>query len=160
MSKIVRSVTILLFPFGLVFGMYVVIHGHLTPGGGFQGGAVLATAIAMVMVAHRWDEITGAFKKGALTVFEMIGLLSFALIGLMGLLNGGTFLFNWLANTGGLFGNAVPVGPNPGDLNTAGFLPLLNLAVGLEVTAGLTLIVMYMTSYLNEQLKDKDDHVG
>jgi multisubunit Na+/H+ antiporter MnhB subunit len=44
MTKIVRTTADLFFPFCLVFGLYVVVHGHLTPGGGFQGGAVMATA--------------------------------------------------------------------------------------------------------------------
>ena len=52
MTKIVRTTADLFFPFCLVFGLYVVAHGHLTPGGGFQGGAVMATGTALILVAR------------------------------------------------------------------------------------------------------------
>jgi multicomponent Na+:H+ antiporter subunit B len=55
-----------------------------------------------------------------------------------------TFFYNFLANSGGWFGNIVLPGINPGDMNTAGVLPLMNIAVGLEVFAGLGIIVLLM----------------
>ena len=51
MSKIVRTMARPLVLFILVYGLYIIMHGHLTPGGGFQGGAVFASGVAMMIVA-------------------------------------------------------------------------------------------------------------
>ena len=52
LSVIARTVCNLFAWFLAVFGLYVIVHGHLTPGGGFQGGAVVATFMAFLLVAH------------------------------------------------------------------------------------------------------------
>jgi len=57
-----------------------------------------------------------------------------------------TFFFNFLAKAGGLFGSVVPIGPNPGTLNTSGTIALMNLSVALEVVGGLSMILLYMFS--------------
>lgn len=146
MSKIVRTCADLMYPFVMIFGWYVIMHGHLTPGGGFQGGAVVATGGALIIVAYSYQEITTTLKKGVLMVQESTGLLLFIGAGLGGMLIGFPFFFNWLANSGSLFGMSVPYGPNPGELNTAGFLPLMNIAVGVEVWGGLTMVILYLLS--------------
>ena len=153
MTKIVRTTADLFFPFCLVFGLYVVIHGHLTPGGGFQGGAVMATGTALLLVARAYDDITGRIRKTALKICEAAGLMLFLLAGLSGIFNGLPFMANWMAATGKLFGTPVPFGPNPGDLNTAGLLPLLNVGVGIEVLGGLTIILLYMLSGIKDPEK-------
>ena len=153
MTKIVRTTADLFFPFCLVFGLYVVIHGHLTPGGGFQGGAVMATGTALLLVARAYDDITGRIRKTALKVCEAAGLMLFLLAGLSGIYKGLPFMANWMAATGKLFGTPVAFGPNPGDLNTAGLLPLLNVGVGIEVLGGLTVILLYMLSGIKEEKK-------
>ncbi len=148
MSKIVRTQTNFLYPLILIFGFYVVAHGHLTPGGGFQGGAVIATGIALVVVAYGYESIKKWIKKTRLTAAEGIGLLAFIITAICGI--GTSFFYNWLANSGLLFGDRVPYGINPGNLNTAGVLPIMNLAVGIEVLGGLGVIIMYMLSYGKE----------
>ena len=153
MTKIVRSTADIFYPFCLVFGLYVVVHGHLTPGGGFQGGAVMATGTALLLVARAYDDITGRIRKTALKVCEATGLMMFLLAGLSGLFKGLPFMANWMAATGKLFGTPVAFGPNPGDLNTAGLLPLLNVGVGIEVLGGLTIILLYMLSGIKDPEK-------
>lgn len=150
MSKIVRTCADLMYPFVVIFGWYVIMHGHLTPGGGFQGGAVVATGAALVIVAYSYQEITSMLIKAVLMVQESTGLLLFIGAGLGGMVLGFPFFFNWLANSGSLFGMSVPYGPNPGELNTAGFLPLMNIAVGIEVWGGLTLVILYLLSGLEK----------
>ncbi|MCS7240489.1 MAG: sodium:proton antiporter [Candidatus Bipolaricaulota bacterium] len=146
MTVVVRTIARVLLPLSLVFGGYVVMHGHLTPGGGFQGGAVAASGLAMVVVAFGADRL--AKKKGLLSVLESLGGVAFAALGFLGL--GLTFFANVLAKTGGLFGNPVPYGPNPGDLNTAGTLPLMNWAVGFKVLAGLGAVVLLFALFGGE----------
>ena len=110
MTKIVRTTADLFFPFCLVFGLYVVIHGHLTPGGGFQGGAVMATGTALLLVARAYDDVTGRIRKGAMKVCEAAGLLIFLCAGLSGLFAGRPFMANWLAPAGTLFRTSVAHG--------------------------------------------------
>jgi len=138
MTVVVRTISRVLLPVGLAFGGYVIMHGHLTPGGGFQGGAVAASALAMVIVAFGAASLKE--KKGLLSALESLGGVAFAALGFLGL--GVTFFANVLAGAGGLFGRPVPYGPNPGDLNTAGTLPLMNWAVGFKVLAGLSAVVL------------------
>ena len=151
MSKIVRTGANLLYPFVLIFGLYVIMHGHLTPGGGFQGGAVVATGVALVIVAYSFEEVTSMTKKVGMKARESIGLLLFIGAGVAALAAGAPFFSNVLANSGLLFGQTVPAGPNPGDLNTAGLIPIMNVAVGIEVWGGLAIIVLYMLSSIPEE---------
>ena len=146
MSKIVRTAADLLFVFVFVFGFYVVLHGHLTPGGGFQGGAVIATAFIMLFVAHKIEDITALFTKISFQNSEALGLFLFIGTALVAIGAGSTFFMNYLAGAGGIFGQAVPFGVNGGFLNTAGTIPIMNIAVGLEVLGGLSIIIVYMTS--------------
>lgn len=147
MSKIVRTVANLLLPFILIFGFYVVVHGHLTPGGGFQGGAVMATGLAMMIVAHAWETIQGAFKKDLLKLVEGAGLVLFLATAISGFVVGRPFFYNWIAHAGGLFGGEPTVA---GNLNSAGIIPLMNVFVGLEVLGALTIVILYMLAGAKE----------
>ncbi len=146
MTVVVRTVARVLFPVALAFGGYVIMHGHLTPGGGFQGGAVAASALALVLVAFSPARLKG--KKGLFSALESLGGVAFVVLGFLGL--GLTFFANVLAGAGGLFGQPVPAGPNPGELNTAGTLPLMNWAVGFKVLAGLGAVVLLFALFGGE----------
>lgn len=150
MSKIVRFSADVLFGAILIFGFYIILHGHLTPGGGFQGGAVVATGAALVIVAYSYEEVLHMIKKAGLMLQESTGLVMFAGVALIALGLGTTFFFNYLANSGLLFGMPVPFGPNPGELNTGGVLPLMNIAVGIEVWGGLAIVILYMLSGISK----------
>jgi multicomponent Na+:H+ antiporter subunit B len=140
MSKIVRTVTNILYPFIILFGFYIIMHGHLTPGGGFQGGAVVASAFALLAISYGALKIKDMLKKENFSVSECSGL--FAFIGLAFLGISTAFFYNFLTG-GAIFGN-IPAGINPGDLNTGGVIPLMNIAVGAEVLSGIGLIILYM----------------
>ncbi|HEC91524.1 MAG TPA: sodium:proton antiporter, partial [Candidatus Atribacteria bacterium] len=102
----------MVYGFIIVFGFYVIVHGHLTPGGGFQGGAIAASAFALLLVSYG-SLITKKFlKKEFLSIMESTGLTMFIVLAFLGL--GITFFYNFLANTGGWFGNTPVIGPNPG----------------------------------------------
>jgi len=133
-------------PFVLVFGFYIVIHGHLTPGGGFQGGAVIATAFVLLIVAHSRGTIRKRMSPRFMKNTETLGLLLFLLTAFIALVAGLTFFGNWLVNTGTLFGTPVAFGINPGDLNTGGVIPIMNVAVGLEVLGAMSVIILAMLS--------------
>jgi len=142
MSKIVRTITNLVYGFIIIFGFYVIVHGHLTPGGGFQGGAVVASAFALLVISYGALNIQKLLKKDLLSILESCGLTMFIVLSFLGL--GITFFYNFLANSGSWFGDTAVIGINPGNMNTGGVIPLMNIAVGLEVLAALGVIVLIM----------------
>jgi len=140
MSKIVRTITNILYSFIIIFGFYIIMHGHLTPGGGFQGGAVVASAFALLAISYGALKIRRMLKKENFSVSECSGLLAFIGLAFLGIST--AFFYNFITG-GAIFGN-IPAGINPGDLNTGGVIPLMNIAVGVEVLSAIGLIILYM----------------
>lgn len=149
MSPIVRTITKIAFAPIFLFGSYIILHGHLTPGGGFQGGAIIGTLMALYLIAF------GAVKwrKKLLSFVESSGLLIFISTAFLGLTSG-YFFFNFIGGTEfPIFGEKIPAGEffdgvffpsNSAPLLSSGTVAIMNIAVGLEVIAGLTLIVVAM----------------
>jgi multicomponent Na+:H+ antiporter subunit B len=120
-----RALTLRLLAPTLVVAAYIIAHGHVTPGGGFQGGVIAATASLLALVAG-----IGAIGRrvDVAEVFEALGAGAFALLGVGGLVFATAAYANFL-------------GPGtPGDLFSGGIIPLANVAVGIEVAAAFTLI--------------------
>lgn len=111
----------LLFPLLLVVGLYIILHGHLTPGGGFQGGVILAAAFFIPLMARPGKTL----NHTGISVIEGLSGATFIIIGLISLFQGQQFLQPMLEH--GI----------PGMLFSAGTLPILYLAVGLKVGAEL-----------------------
>jgi len=130
--------------FILIFGLYVIAHGHLTPGGGFQGGAVIVSGVVMLLVAFSSKELKKSLRERVLSIMESTGAL--ILIGLAFAGIGTVFAYNFLVGSP-IFGRIPPTGPNPGDIWTGGVIPLMNLAVGLKVIAGLSAVVLAMALF-------------
>ncbi len=114
---VLRTTADLLFPFLMLLGLYIMLHGHLTPGGGFQGGAIVAVAFFLPLLAQPLRR----FNEHAFALLEGLAGAAFIAIGLAGLVLKGDFLIP-------LFGTG-----DPGALISAGSLPLLYLAVGIKV---------------------------
>ena len=91
-SLIVKTVCRRLVPFIQLFGLYVVIHGHTSPGGGFQGGVILGASFILLAIAYGIEEMRQRFSLTALTVFTSTGVFLFAGIGVLCVLLGGNFL--------------------------------------------------------------------
>jgi multicomponent Na+:H+ antiporter subunit B len=143
-SDAVRVVAITLVGPTVVTGLYIVAHGHLTPGGGFQGGVVLATALLLVYLAGEYSFLRRAAPLSLVEVCEAIGGGGFAVIGLAGLVAGVAYMEN-----------VLPLG-QVGRLNSAGTVPLINLSVGLEVAAGFVLILVeFLEQTLMVRLKER-----
>jgi len=152
MSKIVRTISCITFPFAMIYGLYVIAHGHLTPGGGFQGGAIVASSCAMILVAFGSKWTITKIKEKRLSVFESLGAICFIGLALLGLIYGFAFFDNFLTDSNFLFGSIPPTGSGFADINTGGVLPLMNFAVGVKVIAGLFVIVLVM-AYASNRLK-------
>ena len=153
MSKIVKTMSSIAFPLVVIFGFYVIAHGHLTPGGGFQGGAVVASGFAMILISYGSYWTIKKIKEKHLSIFESIGAVAFIGLGFLGLIFGSVFFFNFMANTTdflGVFGSQVNYMNTAANINTAGVLPLMNFAVGIKVIAGLFAIVLVMAYATNK----------
>jgi multicomponent Na+:H+ antiporter subunit B len=109
----------------LVLGAYIVAHGQLTPGGGFQGGVVLASAFLLVYAGGRFLEQPASLVEAA----EAAGAGAYVLIALAGLVFAGVAMKNFL-----------PFGTT-GELLSGGTIPLLNVAVGVEVCGAVAVIL-------------------
>ena len=144
MSRIVKTITGIAFPLVMIYGLYVIAHGHLSPGGGFQGGAIVASGCAMILVAYGSVWTLGKIKEKNLSILESIGALSFIILAILGLGFGTVFFKNFLVGSDIIFGNIPSFGPAISNINTAGVIPLMNFAVGLKVIAGLFGIVLIM----------------
>jgi multicomponent Na+:H+ antiporter subunit B len=132
---IVRREIGLLTPFIFVLGLYVILYGHISPGGGFQGGVILATPIILFHILYGSVFRSRMVHPGTNTTIESCGALIFLLTGLACILAGGRFL-------------AISRLPlfhgRPGTLLSGGVIPLLNVAVGLKIGAAMVLIFHYM----------------
>lgn len=124
MSLIVKTVT--RFTVGLIFlyGVYIVLHGHITPGGGFAGGVIIALSFIHLMLAYGKEVAFEKLSKAAAAFFESAGAVLFLGIALLGFV-GGYFFLNFIAKG------------HPFRLFSAGIIPLCNIAICLKVGAGL-----------------------
>ncbi|MBS1868741.1 MAG: sodium:proton antiporter [Actinobacteria bacterium] len=121
----------------VVLGVYVVVHGHLSPGGGFQGGVILAAGLLLVYAAGQVAMLERVEPRALVEVAEASGALAFALVAIGGLVFAGAALANFL-----------PFGTT-GNLLSAGTIPVLSVAVGVEVTGAVALI---LTELLDQTL--------
>ncbi len=127
-NRLLRIGIRLLFPIITLFGFYIIIHGHLSPGGGFQGGVIIASAFLLMFLAKNDD-----FKLNhkIITIAEALSGAGFILIGILGVLLADRF-----------FGNFLPLG-SVGDLFSGGLIPLIYIFVGIKVSAEITALVEY-----------------
>jgi multicomponent Na+:H+ antiporter subunit B len=127
-----RLLGYLLLPVMLIVGFNLVAHGQLTPGGGFQGGVVLATGLFLLYVTDSYPALGRLRPVPAYEAGEALGAAAFAAVGLAGLAVSGTFLANVISPRGTF-----------GQLFSAGTVPVLNAVVGLEVGCGMVVLITH-----------------
>lgn len=110
-----------------VFGVYVILHGHYSPGGGFQGGALLAVAVVLLRIAEGRDSTKREMPSESVILIGSIGVLIYASIGLSTILVGGKFLE---------YGSLPLPGVDPADRHYWVIL-VIEIGVGLAVMATL-----------------------
>jgi len=121
-SEALRALSLMMIPVILAIGVYIVVHGQLTPGGGFQGGVILAAGPLAVFLAGRYLRMKVVAPHTLVELGEAAGAVGYALIGVAGLVLVGVF-----------FKNFLPLGI-PGHLLSAGQMDVASAAVGLEVS--------------------------
>lgn len=124
MSIIVKTITRLTVGLILLYGIYILLHGHISPGGGFAGGVIIALSFIHLMLAFGKDLALKKIPEEFTSTLESTGALMFLTIALLGIFSGYFFL------------NFLPKG-TPFKLFSAGIIPLCNIAISLKVGAGL-----------------------
>lgn len=142
MTLIVKTITRLTVGLILMYGIYIVLHGHISPGGGFAGGVIIALSFIHLILAYGKETALKKLSKGLASTLESLGALMFIGIALLGF-TGGYFFYNFFTNKG-----------QPFMLLSAGIIPLCNIAIALKVGAGLFTIFLILVTFLSEE-KDK-----
>jgi multicomponent Na+:H+ antiporter subunit B len=117
-SEIVETATELLLPMVILFGIYVFLNGHLSPGGGFQGGAIIASGTMFLLLALPESHISRLF----ISIMESLSGFSYVIVGVLGVILAGGFLDNRIIGLGTF-----------GSLFSAGAIPLIYVFVGIKV---------------------------
>lgn len=126
----------------IVFGVYIAAHGQLTPGGGFQGGVILASAPLVVYLSGDVKTFEAITSSPLVKLAECGGAGGYAAIGTAALLFGAHFLTN-----------VVPLGTT-GDLFSSGTIAVISVCVGLEITGGFVLLIQtYLREIIEERLR-------
>lgn len=142
MSIIVKQVTQLLAGIIFMFGIYIILHGHLTPGGGFAGGVIIAGAFILLILAYGSSALRLKKEVAGSSNTESVGILLVVVLALVAMLIGArVFFFNFL-----------PKG-NPGELLSAGVIPLYNIFIGIEVAGALLSIFLALIIFKEESSK-------
>lgn len=135
---IVRSAADFFLPLACMYGAYVVLHGHLSPGGGFQGGVLIASAILLVFLGYGSLKVRKTFNDHKLHSSETVAEIIYVVLGLIGIIGGFNFCINFVFDGLG-FDTSV----------------LMNHAVGYHVMGGIICLLAMMLSLLD---KDEDDN--
>ena len=112
----------------VLIGLETVTHGTLTPGGGFQGGVILASALYVIYLGTNYMTVERFQPALLLEASDGVGASGYVFIGLLGLLAGTAFL-----------SNVVGLGVT-GNLLSGGTIWLLNLVVGVEVAGSFAIL--------------------
>jgi multisubunit Na+/H+ antiporter MnhB subunit len=142
MTIIVKKTSQLIAGMVFLYGIYVVIHGHLTPGGGFAGGVIIAGSFILVTLAYGGDFLKLIKEESRTTIVESMATILVIMIAVSGLLFGTKIFFN----------NFLPKGI-VGNLVSAGVLPLYNIFVGTEVAASIFIIFLSLIIFKEESPK-------
>jgi len=142
MSIIVKKVTQLISGLMFLYGIYIITHGHLTPGGGFAGGVILAGSFILLVLAFGSDLLKLKKREEGSSIVESLAIFVFLILGVMALFIG-THVF---------FKNFLPAG-TVGNLISAGVIPLYNIFVGIEVGAALFTIFLALAIFKEEVIE-------
>ena len=141
MTIIVKKICQFITPTIFLFGIYISVYGHISPGGGFAGGVIMASAFILQILSDGSLLEKLKSERWHLELAESVSIFSFLILALLGLLLVGTEVF---------FGNFLPAG-KLGELNSGGFIPIGNLIIGMEVCASMSLIFVALIIFKDEE---------
>ncbi len=148
MTGIVKTVAEWIKGFILFYGVYIVLQGHLTPGGGFAGGVIIACSFIMMELAFGKQRAEKELSEHGSHLLDEFGAIAILLLGLWGyFLPQMPFFSNVL----------LEYWPgSPFHIISAGSIPLINLAIGIKVGTGLYTIFVSLAEYKPE-LQEKEE---
>ncbi|MFC1667131.1 MnhB domain-containing protein [Candidatus Omnitrophota bacterium] len=134
MTLIVKVITRLTVGLIMLFGVYIVSHGHISPGGGFAGGVIIALSFIHIILAFGKEAALKKINKSVASFFESLGAIIFISLAVLGI-GSGYFFLNFLSKG------------KPFDLFSSGLIPLYNVAISFKVGAGLFIIFFILVSF-------------
>ena len=137
---ILKRILTILLPFIQMYGLYVIFHGHLSPGGGFAGGMIVGLGFIGFATVFGLERGSDKLPHRMTTMAESFGTLWYGAIGLVGILRGTSFLMNKQA--GVLVGQA-------GDLFSGGLVFLITLGIGVKVASTMVTLFFALTEEEN-----------
>jgi multicomponent Na+:H+ antiporter subunit B len=140
MTIIVKTISSWVKVLIFLFGIYIVLFGHLTPGGGFAGGVILASSYVLLMLAFGREFAEENLSVPFASKLDSVGALLFAAVALCGLLYGAAGFFWNFIHQKYLMGTDYEF-----NLVSAGTIPLSNIAIGLKVGASLFLVILTLS---------------
>jgi multicomponent Na+:H+ antiporter subunit B len=135
MTLIIKTISRLTSGFIFLYGWYIIIHGHLTPGGGFAGGVIIAASFVLLVISFGAAEIREKTSLLFSSIIESFGGLMFLTITLLGLISGAYYFTNVLSKG------------TPLKVMSSGVIILANIAIGLKVGAGLLSIFLALAAF-------------
>ena len=126
-----------ILPFALVYVFYIIFHGHLSPGGGFQGGVLMAGIVILIYLGHGFNATVDALSYHTLHKSEGFASIVYVALGLLGVAVGAQFAQNVLYTHGAV-----------GQVYSSGTIFWMNLTVGVKVVTGIGSISLLMISLL------------
>lgn len=127
-------------PLAVVYILYIVLHGHLSPGGGFQGGILTVAAVLLVYLGHGYENTKKAFNPNAAHPLEGVALMLYIFIAMTGIFFGIRFCQNVFAHQGSI-----------GDLFSSGTVFWMGGAVAFDVITASIVLTIGMLSVLFPQ---------
>lgn len=140
MTLIVKTITRIVLGFIMLFGWYIILYGHLTPGGGFAGGVILAAGFILLTLGFGKNFADSKMPELLASMLDNLGALLFWLMGMLGLVGGYFFL------------NVINHG-KPFHLLSAGNIPISNIGIGIKVGFSLFLVFLALSAF--ERLQSK-----
>ena len=146
MTVIVKTISSWVKVLSILFGIYIILFGHLTPGGGFAGGIILASSYVLLMLAFGRELVQKNLPLTLSSKLDCIGAFAFGMIAILGFVFGGVFFKNFLVQYGEKF-----------NLISSGTIPLSNIAIGVKVGASLFLVIFVLSSFRRNPSADKKE---
>ena len=151
MTIIVKTISSWVKVLIFLFGIYIILFGHLTPGGGFAGGVILASCYVLLMLAFGREFAENNLSLPVASKLDCLGALLFAVVAVCGLLYGAAGFFWNFIHQKYLVGTDYKF-----NLVSAGTIPLSNIAIGLKVAASLFLIILVLSMFRPDMEENKD----
>ena len=135
-----------ILPFALLFGVYIILFGTISPGGGFQGGVMVASAALYLYLAYGYKTASETVKLQYLSTAESIGSILYVLLGFVGIIAGSVFAKNVFFDDGEV-----------GNLISAGNITFMGYAVGIKVLTGMAFLILLLLGLLAPGVGTKEE---